>query len=76
MTLYELSDSLALQGNIEIKVFDDTDTESESRKFRDMDGFHTLMNAPDLEYYDVTYMYANTDAFGTAWLVIEVREEE
>ena len=76
MTLYELSDSLALQGNIEIKVFDDTDTESESRNFRDMDGFHTLMDAPDLEHYDVTYMYATKGPDGTEWMVIEVKEEE
>ena len=76
MTLYELSDSLTLQGNIEIKVFDDAGTETESRKFQDMAGFHSLMDAPDLEHYDVTYMYAIADTTGATWLVIEITEDK
>lgn len=76
MTLYELSDSLTLQGNIEVKVFDNAGTEAESRKFRDMDGFHSCMDAPDLEHCDVTYMYGTADAAGTAWMVIEVEAAE
>ena len=76
MTLYELSDSLTLQSNIEIKVFDEDGTGVECRQFQDMDGFHTLMYAPDLEHYDVTYMYATVDATGTTWLVIEITEDK
>ena len=75
MSLYELSDSLTLQGNIEIKVFDDIGTETESRKFQDMDGFSSFMDAPDLEHYRVSYMYATKRANGEAWLVIEVAKD-
>lgn len=75
MTLYELMNGLTLQGNIEIKVFDEADNEKETRCFRDMGD---LIGAPtdDLEDLEVTYMYATKGPDGTEWMVIELKEEE
>lgn len=77
MTLYDLSNALTLQGNIEIKVFDEAGNEKETRCFRDVEDFNcTCTDTNDLEDLEVTYMYATKSADGTEWMVIELKEEE
>lgn len=77
MTLYDLTNSLALQGNIEIKVFDSEGNEKETRCFRDAESFScNCTDTNDLEDHEVIYMYATKSADGTAWMVIEVTEDE
>lgn len=77
MTLYELADTVTLQGNIIIKVFDGEGNEKESRFVHESTGFNCICDdADDLEDCEVSYMYPERGT-GTAWLVIEViREEE
>lgn len=75
MTLYELADTVALMGNIIIKVFDGDGNEKESRFVRDSGGFNCICDdADDLEDCEVSYMYPER-GIGTAWLVIEVIRE-
>ena len=75
MTFYELTTSLTLQGNIEVKVFDADGDLKESRCFRDLNDFScTCTDTNDLEECEVTYMYATKSADGEAWLVIEIAE--
>ena len=77
MTLYELSQSFNLQGNIEIKVFDSEGNEKETRCFEGVDSFCcTCTDTNDLEDLEVTYMYATKSPDGEAWMVIEVSETE
>ena len=75
MTFYELTSTLTLQGNIEVKVFDTEGNEQESRCFRDLSDFDcTCTDTNDLEDYEVTYIYTTKSADGEAWLVVEVAE--
>ena len=77
MTLYELTNSMTLQGNICITVFSSDGNEKEQRHFRDQDDFSTFMNdAEDLDDLEVTYIYATRAYCETAWLNIEVQEAE
>lgn len=77
MTLYELTDNITLQGNIEIKIFNEQGNEEETRCYRDNDGFHcTCDDADDIEDLEVTYIYSTTNYGTGAWTVIEVIREE
>lgn len=75
MTLYDLVNSMTIQGNIEVAVFD-TDGNEKDR--------HFIRNSDDLCYDDidefedlkVTFMFPNKSCDGTVWLTIEVQEEE
>ena len=76
MKLYELADTVTLQGNIIIKVFDGEGNEKESRFVRDSGGFDCAFDdADDLEDCEVSYMYPEK-GIGTAWLVIEVIQDK
>ena len=76
MTLYDLSNSLTLQGNIEIKVFDDCNVK-ETRCFRNVEDFNcTCTDTNDLEDLNVIFMYAEKSADGTEWMVIELEAKE
>ncbi len=73
MTLYDLTTSFLIQGNISVKVFDEAGSEIESRFYRDQDDFDTnCTDAFELEDFEVTYMYPSKACDGTPWLVIEV----
>lgn len=76
MTLYDLSCACTLQGNIEIKVFNQAGEELESRCAREQVSFECVFtNTDDLEDCEVSYMYATKSADGTEWLVIELVQE-
>ena len=73
MTLYELTNSMTIQGNICIKIFDLDGREHERRIFKDQDDFTTYhVNADDLDNLEITYMYAYRD-YCEAWLTIELQ---
>lgn len=76
MTLYDLTNSTTVQGNIEIKVFDSQGSEKESRFFRDQDDFSCYMNdCDDMEDFRINYIYPTKGCDGTVWLVIELCDE-
>lgn len=73
MTLYELVNSTTIQGNIEIRVFDQDNTEIESRVFRDQDDFNPkYRDCDDIEDCDILFIYCHKSPDGTPWLTIEV----
>ena len=75
MKLNEVAQAITLQGNIEIKIFDDQGNEKESRLFQDLDNFDCASaHCTDLEGFEVTHMYATKNIFGTHRMVIEVKE--
>jgi hypothetical protein len=77
MTLYDLTQSMTIQGNIEIKIFDADDTHTDSRFFPDEYDFDTTTHdADDIEDLEVTYMYTTKSYDGTPWLTIEVKEND
>ena len=76
MTLYELTDNITLQGNIEIVVFDSNGNEKETRFFPDVDSLDVYCyDISDLDELEVTYMYAKKE-LGIHKMVIEVTEED
>ena len=77
MTLYDLCNSLTIQGNIELKVFDPDGTELNSYCFRDEYEFQIAYTAfPELEDLEVSYIYPSKSYDGTIWLTIEVTQED
>lgn len=75
MTLYDLSTSILIQGNVAIKVFDESGNEYDSRFYPEQFDFDTnCCDAYELEDLEVTYMYPTKSYDGTPWLVIEVAE--
>lgn len=75
MTLYELTNTVTVQGNIEIRIFDTNGNEKESRYFRDQDDFNTRYeDSDDLDDFTITYIYHSRGYDGTPWLVIEITE--
>ena len=73
MTLYDLVNSITLQGNIEIKIFNCMGDELEFRCFRDQDDFRLYYNdCEDIAEAEVTYLYPTKSCDGTEWLVVEV----
>lgn len=77
MTLYELCDNITIQGNIELKVFDQEGNELDSYFFRDEYEFNiTYTEHTELEDLPVSYMYTQKSYDGTAWFVIEVTRED
>jgi hypothetical protein len=76
MTLYELTQSIIIQGNIEIKIFGAYDRELDTRFYPDEYDFDTTTHdASDIEDFEVTYMYTTKSCDGTPWLTIEIRDE-
>lgn len=76
MTLYDMANSMTIQGNIEVKVFD-FEGELESRFFRDQDDFVPhWTDCEDIEDLTVTYMYAHKSYDGSVWLTIELTKED
>lgn len=77
MTFYELTNTITIQGNVEVKVFDAKGNDKESRCFRNLSGFDCIStDTDDLEENEVAYMYATKSADGEVWLVIEIAEVE
>jgi len=75
MTLYDLSSSILIQGNVAVKVFDESGSEKESRFYHEQSDFDTnCCDAYELEDLEVTYIYPSKATDGTPWLVIEVTE--
>ena len=75
MKLYELCSAIIIQGNIELKVFDEEGNEKEARTYRDQFDFDTnTTDAFELEDLEVIYMYPMDAYDRKPWLVIEVRE--
>lgn len=76
MTLYELTNQITLQGNIEVIVFDEKGNEKETRFIPDVDDLDVYCyDIDDLEELEVKYMYAKKE-FGIYKMVIEITEEE
>ena len=76
MTLYELCENIELQGNIEVKVFATDGTETQTYLFPDEWGFHITFTNPEIEDYEVGYIYTSTGRNKTHWLTIEVTKED
>lgn len=77
MTLYELCEEITLQGNIELKVFDQQGTEINSHFFHDESDFHiTYTEHIELEDLPVSFIYPTKGYNGSVWLVIEVTAED
>jgi hypothetical protein len=75
MTLFDLSFSILIQGNVAVKVFDESGNEKESRFYSGQSDFDTnCCDAFELEDLEVTYIYPSKAPDGTPWLVIEVTE--
>ena len=73
MTLYELTNSMTIQGNIFIKIFDLDGREHERRFFRNHDDFTTYrVGADDLDDLEIIYMYASREN-AAIWLNIELQ---
>lgn len=73
MTFYDLTTTITLQGNIEVKIFNHLGDEIDSRFFRDLDDFSiSCTETEDLEDCEVTYIYSKKSCDGTAWLTVEV----
>lgn len=77
MTLYHLTQSMTIQGNIEVKVFDADGAELDARFFEGEYDFNTnCCDASDIEDLKVWYMYATKSCDGTEWLTIELIKED
>ena len=62
MTLYDLANSMTIQGNVCIKIFDLDGREHERRFFKDQEDFTTYhAGAADLDDLEVIYMYASRE---------------
>lgn len=77
MTLYELFNSVTLQGNIAVEVYDDAG--SASRKYtdfyiRDVDDLSTEFDLESVEDLEVTYIYTTKSCDGKPWMHIELSE--
>ena len=76
MTLFELTDPVAIQGNVEIKIFDGSGNEKESLFYRDQSTFIPRYEGCDeLEDCEVLYIYPMKSYDGTPWLVIEITKD-
>ena len=75
MTLYNLVNSMTIQGNIEIAKFDPSGNELDRELFPDVDDLSTIY-LEDYEDLEVTFMFTNSTSTGRAWLTIEVQTEE
>lgn len=77
MTLYDLTNTATIQGNIEIKIFDQDGNEKESRFYRDQDDFTPFYeDCSDIEDCDIIYIYCTKSCDGAPWLVIEITRDE
>ena len=77
MTLYELCEEITLQGNIELKVFDQEGNEKTAHFFHDETDFHIAYTEhTDLEDLPVSFIYPTKGYNGSVWLVVEVTEED
>lgn len=75
MTLYDLTTSILIQGNVAIKVFDEAGNELVQRFYHDQSDLDCNCNdCFDIEECEVTYIYTSKACDGSAWLVIEVEE--
>lgn len=77
MTFYELTNSMTIQGNIEIALFNEKWDELEREYFPNEDDFYSNSFC-DGEYDDceVRFMYAQQTDNGIGYLVIELVKEE
>lgn len=77
MTLYELTNSMTIQGNICVTIYDANGKETDRRFYYDLSDFVTYHeDADDLDDFVVTYIYADRAIDGGAWLNIELQENE
>ena len=72
MTLYDLTNTITIQGNVAIKIFDEHGDETETRFFRDQDDFNCYNACDDIEDLTLSYIYSTKRYDGTPWLVIEL----
>ncbi len=77
MTLYDLFNSVTLQGNIAVEVYDEAG--SASRKYidfyiRDVDDLSTEFDLESLEELEVTHIYTTKSCDGTPWTHIDLSE--
>ncbi len=75
MTLYNLTQSMTIQGNIEIAVFDAEGNEKERHFIRNSDDL-CYDGIDEFEDLKVTFMFPSKGYDGSVWLNIEVQEEE
>lgn len=75
MKLYDLVNSMTIQGNIEVAVFDADGSEKDRHFIRNSDDL-CYDDIDDFEDLKVTFMFPNKSCDGTVWLNIEVQEEE
>lgn len=77
MTLYELCEEITLQGNIELKIFNQEGNEINSNFFHDETDFHiSYTEHTNLEELPVSFIYPTKGYNGAVWLVIEVVKED
>ena len=74
MTLYDLVNSMTIQGNIELAVFDSEGAEKERHFIRNTDDL-CYDDISDYEDLKVTFMFPNKGYDGSVWLNIEVQED-
>lgn len=75
MTLYNLVNSMTIQGNVTIKVFDKDSSEKECYVIRDVDDLAYVYDYDEVEDLEISFMYVSKSCDGTPWLNIEVVEE-
>ena len=77
MTFYELTNSMTIQGNIEIALFDESYNELDREYFPNEDDFYSHSFC-DGEYDDceVRFMFPQQTSNGISYLVIELVKEE
>ena len=74
MTLYDLVNSMTIQGNIEIRVFNEDGDETTYRTFCNVDDL-SVCDLDAVENMRVTYMYSIGNSRGNSSLIIELQED-
>ena len=78
MTLYKLTNSMCLQGNIFITVFDSSGRECEHIALQDVDDLNSkyYCDLDDLDDLEITHMYAMHEYCTTYMHIDLVREND
>ena len=76
MTFYELTNSMTIQGNIEVVIFDGAWEEISRSKFYLEDDFYSSQMEEDCDDLEVHFLYSTKKDDGEPWLVIELEKED
>lgn len=76
MTFYELTNSMTIQGNIEVVIYNGFWDEISRSRFALEDVFYSSRMEEDCDNLEVHFLYSTKKDDGEPWLVIELVKDE